>query len=118
MATVQIRYIVNDLDAAIAFYCQNLGFKEIMHPAPSFAMLERGQLRLVLSKPNLAAGGGQPMSDGTGQTPGGWNRFAIEVKDLDSFVSDLQKGAHFRNKIVTAVGGKQAIVEDPSGDPI
>jgi catechol 2,3-dioxygenase-like lactoylglutathione lyase family enzyme len=110
---------VNDVDASITFYCQNLGFKEIMHPAPSFAMLERGQLRLVLSKPNPTAGGGQPMSDGTGQTPGGWNRFAIEVKDLESFVSDLQKkGAHFRNKIVTGVGGKQTIVDDPSGNPI
>lgn len=71
MATVQIRYIVNDVDAAIAFYCEHLGFKEVMHPAPAFAMLTRGDLRLVLSAPNPSAGGGQPMPDGRNQEPGG-----------------------------------------------
>src|SRR5215472_11972832 len=77
MATVQVRYIVHDVDAAIRFYCTHLGFKEVMHPAPAFAMLTHGDLRLVLSAPSPAAGGGQPMPDGTKQEPGGWNRFAI-----------------------------------------
>jgi catechol 2,3-dioxygenase-like lactoylglutathione lyase family enzyme len=119
MATVQVRYIVNDVDAAIAFYCQHLGFKEVMHPAPAFAMLTRGDLRLVLSAPNPSAGGGQPMPDGRKQEPGGWNRFAIEVSDLAPAVDTLRKaGARFRNEIVTGVGGKQILVEDPSGNPI
>jgi predicted enzyme related to lactoylglutathione lyase len=90
-----------------------------MHPAPPFAMLSRGDLRLVLSAPNPSAGGGQAMPDGTVQKPGGWNRFAIEVSDIASIVNDLRKhGARFRNDIVTGVGGKQTIVEDPSGNPI
>ncbi len=119
MATVQVRYIVNDVDAALAFYCQHLGFHEEMHPAPAFAMLSRGDLRLVLSAPNPSAGGGQPMPDGTSQQPGGWNRFAIEVSDLPATVEWLRKaGAHFRNEIVTGVGGNQIIVDDPSGNPI
>lgn len=119
MAAVQVRYIVRDVDAAIAFYCQHLGFKEIMHPAPSFAMLVRGDLRLVLSTPNPAAGGGQPMPDGTEQQPGGWNRFAIEINDLAAMVDRLRKtGAHFPNEIVTGVGGKQILLDDPSGNPI
>jgi catechol 2,3-dioxygenase-like lactoylglutathione lyase family enzyme len=110
---------VNDVDAAIAFYCGHLGFKEVMHPAPAFAMLTRGDLRLVLSAPNPSAGGGQPMPDGTQQKPGGWNRFAIEVQDLAGLVEKLrQAGIRFRNEIVTGVGGKQILVEDPSGNPI
>jgi catechol 2,3-dioxygenase-like lactoylglutathione lyase family enzyme len=119
MARVQVRYIVHDVDAAIAFYTEQLGFKLEMHPAPPFAMLSRGDLRLVLSAPNPAGGGGQPMPDGTEQAPGGWNRFAIEVSDLVTTVEALrQAGAHFRNDIVTGVGGEQIIVEDPSGNPI
>ena len=116
---VQVRYIVTDVDAAIAFYCQHLGFHLDMHPAPPFAMLSRGELRLVLSAPNPSGGGGQPMPDGTSQTPGGWNRFAIEVSNLTAAVESLRKaGAHFRNEIVVGVGGKQIIVDDPSGNPI
>ena len=119
MATVQVRYIVNDVDTAIAFYCRHLGFKEVMHPAPAFAMLTRADLRLVLSAPNPAGGGGQPMPDGSQQQPGGWNRFAIEVSDLAATVDTLRKaGVRFRNDIVTGVGGKQILVEDPSGNPI
>ena len=119
MSVVQVRYIVNDVDAAIAFYTNNLQFKLEMHPAPAFAMLSRGDLRLVLSAPNPRGGGGQPMPDGTQQTPGGWNRFAIEVDDIAAIVESLRKaGAHFRNEIVTGVGGKQIIVDDPSGNPI
>jgi len=119
MATVQVRYIVHDVDAAIAFYTQHLGFKLDMHPAPPFAMLSRGDLRLVLSAPNPMGGGGQSMPDGTKPQPGGWNRFAIEVKDLAATVETLRSaGAHFRNTIVTGVGGKQIIVDDPSGNPV
>jgi len=119
MSTVQVRYIVNDVDAAIAFYHQHLGFETVMHPAPAFAMLSRGDLRLVLSAPSAAAGGGQTMPDGTRQAPGGWNRFAVEVDDLDAKVNQLRKAdVHFRNDIVTGVGGKQIIVEDPSGNPV
>jgi catechol 2,3-dioxygenase-like lactoylglutathione lyase family enzyme len=119
MATVQVRYIVHDVDAAIAFYTKQLGFDLNMHPAPPFAMLSRGDLRLVLSAPHAAGGGGQSMPDGTRPQPGGWNRFAIEVSDIGAVVDTLRKaGAHFRNEIVTGVGGKQIILEDPSGNPI
>jgi catechol 2,3-dioxygenase-like lactoylglutathione lyase family enzyme len=119
MATVQVRYIVRDIDAAIAFYERQLGFQTVMHPAPEFAMLTRGDLRLVLSVPNPAAGGGQAMPDGTTQQPGGWNRFSVEVDDLAATVERLRKaGAHFRNEIVTGTGGKQIIVDDPSGNPV
>ena len=119
MATVQIRYIVHDVDAAIAFYCQHLGFHEVMRPAPAFAMLSRGDLRLALSAPNPVGGGGQSMPDGTKPTPGGWNRFSIEVSDLAATVEALREArAHFRNEIVTGIGGKQILLEDPSGNPI
>jgi catechol 2,3-dioxygenase-like lactoylglutathione lyase family enzyme len=119
MATVQVRYIVHDVDAAITFYCQHLGFQEVMHPAPAFAMLSRGDLRLALSAPNPAGGGGQSMPDGTRPEPGGWNRFSIEVSDLAATVEALRTArAHFRNDIVTGIGGKQILLEDPSGNPI
>jgi catechol 2,3-dioxygenase-like lactoylglutathione lyase family enzyme len=119
MATVSVRYIVNDVDAAIAFYTRHLGFDEVMHPAPTFAMLSRGDLRLVLSAPSGAGGGGQAMPDGTRPEPGGWNRFTLEVSDLAATVDVLQKaGVHFRNQIVTGVGGKQILLDDPSGNPI
>src|SRR5262245_28464500 len=119
MARVQIRYIVNDVDAALAFYCRHLGFHDDMHPSPMFAMLSRGDLRLVLSAPSANAGGGQSMPDGTRQAPGGWNRFAIEVDDLEAVVKELRAaGVHFRNDVVTGVGGKQIIVDDPSGNPV
>jgi catechol 2,3-dioxygenase-like lactoylglutathione lyase family enzyme len=119
MATVSVRYIVNDVDEAISFYCEHLDFKEVMHPAPTFAMLSRGELRLTLSAPGGGGGGGQAMPDGTVPTPGGWNRFALEVTDLAALVETLRKnGAHFRNAIVTGVGGKQILLEDPSGNPV
>jgi catechol 2,3-dioxygenase-like lactoylglutathione lyase family enzyme len=117
MPTVQVRYIVDDVDQAIAFYCQQLGFHEDMHPAPAFAMLSRGDLRLVLTQPGGGPGGGQAMADGTLPTPGGWNRFAIEVTDLTTLVDTLrQAGARFRSDIIHGVGGNQALVEDPSGN--
>ncbi|HEY6495183.1 MAG TPA: VOC family protein [Trebonia sp.] len=119
MATVTVRYIVNDVDEAIGFYCRQLGFHEVMHPAPAFAMLSRGDLRLVLSAPGGGPGGGQAMPDGTVPAPGGWNRFSLEVADLDALVTELRaRGAHFRNDIVTGVGGKQILLDDPSGNPI
>jgi catechol 2,3-dioxygenase-like lactoylglutathione lyase family enzyme len=119
MATVSVRYIVDDVDAAITFYCDNLGFTEVMHPAPAFAMLSRGDLRLVLSAPGGGPGGGQAMPDGTLPRPGGWNRFSIEVPDLAAAVARLRgNGARFRNEIVSGVGGKQILVEDPSGNPV
>src|SRR5262245_42057834 len=119
MATVQVRYIVHDVDAAIAFYCTHLGFHEVMHPAPVFAMLSKGDLRLVLSAPNPGAGGGRSMPDGQVQTPGGWNRFAVEVHDLTATVDRLRKaGVHFRNDIVNGVGSRQILVDDPSGNPV
>jgi catechol 2,3-dioxygenase-like lactoylglutathione lyase family enzyme len=119
MATVSVRYIVDDVDAAIAFYCGHLGFEERMHPAPTFAMLTRGDLRLVLSAPSGAGGGGQAMPDGTSPAPGGWNRFMVEVEDLATTVAALRDaGVRFRNDIVIGVGGKQILVDDPSGNPI
>ena len=119
MATVSVRYIVNDVDASIAFYCTHLGFTEDMHPAPTFALLSRGDLRLVLSAPGGGPGGGQAMADGTLPEPGGWNRFSLEVDDLEALVAALrEQGAHFRNDIVTGVGGKQILLDDPSGNPV
>jgi catechol 2,3-dioxygenase-like lactoylglutathione lyase family enzyme len=110
---------VHDVDAAIAFYCAHLGFREVMHPAPAFAMLARGELRLVLSAPSSAGGGGQAMPDGTVPQPGGWNRFAIEVDDIAATVRSLRKaGVRFRNDIVTGVGGRQILLDDPSGNPV
>ncbi|WP_028067423.1 VOC family protein [Solirubrobacter soli] len=119
MASVSIRYLVDDVDAAIRFYCDHLGFTEVMHPAPAFAMLVRGDLRLNLSSPGGGGGGGQAMPDGALPTPGGWNRFALEVDDLDATVARLNgAGARFRNEIVQGRGGRQILVEDPSGNPV
>jgi catechol 2,3-dioxygenase-like lactoylglutathione lyase family enzyme len=109
MPTVSVRYIVNDIDAAIAFYCGHLGFQEEMHPNGFFAMLVRDDLRLVLSRPGRGPGGGQALADGRVPEPGGWNRFSVEVADLDSFSAQLRSGGvHFRNEIPVGVGGKQA----------
>ncbi len=114
---ISVRYIVNDVDAAIEFYSKMLDFKVEMHPAVEFAILSRGNLRLLLSKPSARGGGGQPMPDGAVQTSGGWNRFEIEVNDLESTVERLKKaGCTFRNEIVTGVGGKQILLQDPSGN--
>jgi catechol 2,3-dioxygenase-like lactoylglutathione lyase family enzyme len=119
MATVSVRYIVHDVDAAIEFYTSLLGFTEEMHPAPAFAMLSRGDLRLVLSAAGGGPGGGQAMPDGRVPEPGGWNRFSIEVPDLPSLVGELQgKGVTFRNDIVKGVGGRQILLDDPSGNPV
>ena len=119
MATVQVRYIVQDVDEAIQFYCDVLGFHEDMHPAPFFGMVSRGDLRLALSKPGGGPGGGQAMPDGTQPQPGGWNRFAIQVEDIEALAKRLgESGVHFRNAVITGVGGKQCLIDDPSGNPI
>jgi catechol 2,3-dioxygenase-like lactoylglutathione lyase family enzyme len=116
---VNVRYIVNDVTTAITFYCQHLGFHEELHPAPAFAILRRGDLRLLLSAPGGRGGGGQAMPDGTKPAPGGWNRISLEVSDLAAMVEALRTaGVHFRNDIVTGVGGKQILLDDPSGNPI
>jgi catechol 2,3-dioxygenase-like lactoylglutathione lyase family enzyme len=117
MASVGVRYIVDDVDASVAFYRDELGFTEVMHPAPSFAMLVRGDLRLVLSAPSGQGGGGAAMPDGTLPQPGGWNRFQLQVDDLQARVAQLREdGMRFRNELVVGVGGKQILVEDPSGN--
>jgi catechol 2,3-dioxygenase-like lactoylglutathione lyase family enzyme len=119
MSTVSVRYIVYDVDAAIGFYTRHLGFSVQMHPNDMFAMLSRGDLRLVLSVPGGGPGGGQAMPDGTQPEPGGWNRFSVEVPDLAAAVAELRRdGVRFRNDVVTGVGGKQIIAEDPSGNPV
>ena len=119
MATVSVRYIVYDVEAAIGFYTRHLGFSVQMRPNDMFAMLSRGDLRLVLSVPGGGPGGGQAMPDGTRPEPGGWNRFSVEVPDLAATVAELrQDGVRFRNDVVTGVGGKQIIAEDPSGNPV
>ena len=119
MATVSVRYFVREIDPAIEFYSELLGFHVDMHPNPSFAMLSRGDLRLVLSVPGAGPGGGMAMPDGTLPEPGGWNWFQLEVADLEATVATLQAhGAHFRNNIVVGVGVKQIVVDDPSGNPI
>jgi catechol 2,3-dioxygenase-like lactoylglutathione lyase family enzyme len=119
MPSVSVRYIVDDVDAAIEFYTRALGFTEVMHPAPSFAMLSHGELRLVLSAPGGGPGGGQAMPDGTMPRPGGWNRFQLEVHDIEATVAGLREyGARFRNELVAGVGGRQILVEDPAGNPV
>jgi catechol 2,3-dioxygenase-like lactoylglutathione lyase family enzyme len=117
MASVNVRYIVNDVDAAIPFYTDRLGFVLVMHPAPSFAMLDRGELRLLLSSPSERGGGGQSMPDGTKPEPGGWNRISLQVADLSGMVAKLrERGVRFRNDIVDGVGGRQVLIDDPSGN--
>jgi len=119
MASISVRYIVDDVDAAIAFYRDQLGFTEVMRPAPTFAMLNKDELRLAVSAPGGPGGGGQAMPDGTVPEPGGWNRFMLEVDDLEQTVEALRAaGARFRNDIVVGRGGNQILVEDPSGNPV
>ena len=117
VATVSVRYFVDDVDTAIAFYRDLLRFEVVMHPAPAFAMLARGDLRLLLSAPGGGPGGGAAMPDGRLPEPGGWNRFQLEVADLDAEVDRLRgAGATFRNEIVEGVGGRQILVDDPAGN--
>jgi catechol 2,3-dioxygenase-like lactoylglutathione lyase family enzyme len=119
MAQISVRYIVNDVDAVIPFYTELLGFKVDMHPAPGFASLSRGDLRLLLNKPGGGGGAGQSMPDGHAPAPGGWLRFQLEVPDIDATFEKLKAaGAKFRSEVITGNGGKQVLVEDPSGNPV
>ena len=115
MSEVSVRYIVDDVDAAVAFYHDRLGFEVRMRPGPGFALLSRGALRLLLNTPGGGGGAGQAMPDGRVPTPGGWNRIQLETDDLDALVAAL-RGATFRNEIVQGRGGRQILVEDPSGN--
>ena len=118
MSTVSVRYIIDDVDAAVDFYAERLGFKVDVRPGPGFAMLSRDDLRLLLNRPG-AGGAGEAMPDGRRPEPGGWNRIQIEVSDLEREVEALRAaGASFRGEIVTGQGGSQILLEDPSGNPI
>jgi catechol 2,3-dioxygenase-like lactoylglutathione lyase family enzyme len=118
MTTVSVRYMVDDVEAAIGFYTERLGFGVEFNPAPGFAVLSRGELRLLLNEPS-AGGAGQPMPDGRKPEPGGWNRIQLEVRDLAGEVERMRDaGARFRNEIVSGRGGKQILLEDPSGNLI
>jgi catechol 2,3-dioxygenase-like lactoylglutathione lyase family enzyme len=117
--TVLVRYIVADVDAAITFYTTHLGFEVVMHPAPAFAILSHGALRLALSRPNNQGGGGQSMPDGRVPEPGGWNRIALTVDDVEAEFTRLRNAeVKFRSDLITGVGGKQVILDDPSGNPV
>ena len=118
MTTVNVRYITDDVDAAVAFYVERLGFDVDMRPGPDFAVLSRADLRLLLNRPG-AGGAGQPMPDGRRPEPGGWNRIQIEVSDLEREVAALRAaGASFRGEIVTGRGGSQILLDDPAGNPV
>jgi catechol 2,3-dioxygenase-like lactoylglutathione lyase family enzyme len=119
MPTATVRYIVKDVDVAIAFYVDHLDFRLVMHPAPTFAMLDRGDLRLLLSAPSAAGGGGQILPGDQRPTPGGWNRFQLTVDDLEEHVQRLRAaGVTTRSEILHGIGGDQIIINDPSGNPI
>src|SRR6188474_2028866 len=114
--SVNVRYIVNNVDEAIPFYTEKLGFKVDMHPAPGFAALSKDDVKLFLNQPG-AGGAGQSMPDGSVPAPGGWNRIQFQVENLEKLVADLKKkNARFRNEIVNGIGGKQILLQDPSGN--
>ena len=114
---LMVRYIVNDVDAAIAFYAKNLGFRVTAQSGPYFAILTRENMQLVLSPPKGPGGGSQPMPDGRRPEPGGWNRIIVKSGNLDDEVGALKKaGVVFRNEIVAGPGGRQILLEDPSGN--
>ena len=112
-----VRYIVNDVDAAIAFYTRHFAFRAAAQSGPYFAILEKENLQLVLSPPKGPGGGSQPMPDGRRPEPGGWNRLIVKTANLDGDVDALRKAeVRFRNEIVSGPGGRQILVEDPSGN--
>src|SRR3954468_15112996 len=114
---VHVRYLVDDVEASIAFYTAHLGFELLSNQAPAFADVRRGALRLLLSGPTSSAG--RPMPDGRTPEPGGWNRIHLIVEDIEEEVRRLRaKGLRFRNDIVTGPGGSQILLEDPAGNPI
>ncbi|WP_333895278.1 VOC family protein [Mycolicibacterium gadium] len=114
MSKISVRYIVDDVDAAVDFYTSVFQFEVAMRPAPGFAMLTRGELRLLLNSPG-AGGAGQTLADGSRPEPGGWNRFQLQVDDLDEAVAGMRKvGADFRIDVIDGRGGRQALVPDPA----
>ena len=116
---LMVRYIVNDVDAAIAFYTRHLGFRVTAQSGPYFAILEREGLQMVLSPPKGPGGGSQPMPDGRRPEPGGWNRIIVQSSNLEGDVEALKKaGVKFRNELVAGPGGRQILLEDPSGNPV
>ena len=117
MPDISVRYIVDDVDAAVDFYTSNFEFELGMRPGPGFAMLRRGELRLLLNSPGGGGGAGQTLSDGTRPEPGGWNRFQLQVDDLDDTVASLHKaGVYLRGDVINGRGGRQALVSDPAGN--
>jgi catechol 2,3-dioxygenase-like lactoylglutathione lyase family enzyme len=117
MATVNVRYMVDDVQAALDFYTKHFGFKVLTSTLPAFADVQLGDLRLLLS--GAASSAGRPMPDGQRPAPGGWNRIHLIVDDLAAEVERLRAaGVHFRNDIVTGPGGSQILLDDPSGNPI
>ena len=114
---VSVRYMVDDVDEAVAFYTTVLGFEVITHPGPPFADVKRGNLRLLLAGPDSSAG--RPMPDGAKPGPGGWNRIHLVVDDIDAEVRRLRDaGGRFRNDVVVGPGGRQILLEDPSGNVV
>ena len=114
---LMVRYIVNDVDAAVAFYGQRLGFRVTAQSGPDFALLTRENMQLVLSPPKGPGGGSQPMPDGRRPAPGGWNRIVVRSSNLEDDVATLKKaGVVFRNDVVAGPGGRQILIEDPSGN--
>jgi catechol 2,3-dioxygenase-like lactoylglutathione lyase family enzyme len=115
--TVSVRYMVADVEKSIAFYTDLLGFEVLTNFPPAFADVKRGNLRLLLSGPKSSAG--RPMPDGATPEPGGWNRIHLIVDDIDTEVTQLRKaGASFRNDVVEGPGGKQILLQDPSGNVV
>jgi catechol 2,3-dioxygenase-like lactoylglutathione lyase family enzyme len=117
MGTVNVRYMVDDVDAAVAFYTTHFGFTLLSNASPAFADVQRGDLRLLLSGPTSSAG--RPMPDGRRPAPGGWNRIHFVVDDIAGEVERLRRaGVQFRNEIISGPGGSQIVLDDPSGNPI
>ena len=116
-ATVNVRYMVDDVDEAIAFYTELLDFELLSSASPAFADVRRGNLRLLLAGPSSSAG--RPMPDGRKPEPGGWNRIHLLVDDIDAEVTRLRaEGGRFRNSVVEGPGGKQILLEDPSNNVV
>jgi predicted enzyme related to lactoylglutathione lyase len=119
MDKVRVRYMVNELDPSVKFYTTYLDFRVEREARPNFALLERGNLELVVSTPFGPGGAAKPMPDGRKAEPGGWNRIIINVNDLPAEVARLRKAQlHFRNDIVSGPGGSEILLDDPSGNPI